>query len=161
MKARLAVVALVPMLLVATGCRWRDRAEESEGTIVPLAGETVDGQITTADGRVRTYHLYVPGGPADEPAPLLIALHGGTGSGTQFRRNSGLDALADEHGFLVVYPDGVGVGPRDSLRTWNGGYCCGPAARAITKTRPRTVCAWCSTVRPNGPASATLAAARR
>lgn len=148
MKARLAVVVLVPLLLVGVGCRERDRGADTgdvDGTgatggtgdaIVPVAGRTVDGRLTTADGRERTYHLYVPGGLVDASSdapvstvPLLIALHGGTGSGTQFRRNSGFDALADEHGFLVVYPDGVGVGPSEKLRTWNGGYCCGPAAR--------------------------------
>jgi polyhydroxybutyrate depolymerase len=51
------------------------------------------------------------------------------GSGTQFRRTSGLDGLAESNRFLVVYPDGVGVkvGGTEQLRTWNGGYCCGRA----------------------------------
>jgi polyhydroxybutyrate depolymerase len=62
--------------------------------------------------------------------PLLVALHGGTGWGTQFERNSGFDGLAEANGFIVVYPDGIGAGPGGrALRTWNGGYCCGPAAR--------------------------------
>ena len=64
------------------------------------------------------------------PVPLLVALHGGTGWGTQYEQNSGFDQLADQHGFIVVYPDGVGVGRNGTaLRTWNGGACCGPAAR--------------------------------
>ena len=65
-----------------------------------------------------------------QPVPLLVALHGGTGSGTQFEQNSGFDQLADRYGFIVVYPDGVGIGRKgNALRTWNGGGCCGPAAR--------------------------------
>jgi polyhydroxybutyrate depolymerase len=95
------------------------------------AAASTQGTLRTADGRERTYHLYVP--PNLVPGasvPLLVALHGGTGWGTQFEQNSGFDQLADRHGFIVVYPDGVGVGRSGTaLRTWNGGDCCGPAAR--------------------------------
>jgi polyhydroxybutyrate depolymerase len=62
--------------------------------------------------------------------PLLVALHGGTGWGAQFQRNSGFDGLAEANGFLAVFPDGTGVGADGTdLRTWNAGYCCGSAAR--------------------------------
>lgn len=95
------------------------------------SGSSTTLTIRTTDGRDRTAHLYVPATlPDDTAVPLLVALHGGTGWGTQFETTSGFDALADEHGFLVVYPDGVGIGAAgDQLRTWNGGVCCGPAAR--------------------------------
>ena len=59
-------------------------------------------------------------------------MHGGGGSGEQFERTSGFDAVADQRGWLVAYPDGVGGGAGgDRLRTWNGGagYCCGAAER--------------------------------
>ncbi len=80
--------------------------------------------------RVRTYELYVPTTLPDGQVPLLVALHGGTGWGKQFERNSGLDGLAEANGFLVVFPDGIGTGADGTdLRTWNAGYCCGPAAR--------------------------------
>ncbi|MEY4231059.1 MAG: hypothetical protein RLZZ362_1908, partial [Actinomycetota bacterium] len=77
------------------------------------------------------YRLYVPASLASgAPVPLLVALHGGTGSSAQFAANSGFDGLAEANGFLVVYPDGVGIGPDGSgLQTWNGGSCCGPAVR--------------------------------
>jgi polyhydroxybutyrate depolymerase len=92
---------------------------------------STDGMLRTPDGRDRTYHLYVPSNlTAGQRVPLLVALHGGTGWGTQFEQNSGFDQLADQHGFIVVYPDGIGIGRRGTaLRTWNGGGCCGPAAR--------------------------------
>ena len=91
----------------------------------------MDGSLHTADGRDRTYHVYVPATlPASTSVPRLIALHGGTGWGTQFERNSGFDALAEANGFIVVYPDGIGIGADGaSLRTWNGGACCGPAVK--------------------------------
>jgi len=95
---------------------------------------TIDASLTTPDGRNRTYHLYVPStigaGASGVPVPLLVALHGGTGSGVQFERNSGFDGLAEANRFIVVYPDGIGVGATGTaLRTWNGGACCGPATR--------------------------------
>ena len=103
---------------------WPDRP-----AVDPI-GQTIDAATVTADGRTRTSHLYVPTTlPAGEPVPLLVALHGGTGWGRQFQRSSGFDGIAEANGFLVVFPDGVGVGPTETLRTWNGGICCGPAAR--------------------------------
>jgi polyhydroxybutyrate depolymerase len=97
----------------------------------PTAGSPSDLTVRTPDGRDRTARIYVPAAlPPDERAPLLVALHGGTGWGAQFELTSDYDRLADEHGFIVVYPDGIGIGPNtDQLRTWNGGICCGPAMR--------------------------------
>lgn len=98
---------------------------------VTPSGQSTAGQLQTADGRARTYRLYVPASlDASAPAPLLVALHGGLGTSAQFEANSGFDGLAEANGFVVVYPDGIGArtdgtGPQ----TWNGGYCCGPAAR--------------------------------
>lgn len=89
--------------------------------------------LTTPDGRTRSYRLYVPRSlPRDRAVPLLVALHGGFGSGEQFEANSGFDALADSHRFIVAYPDGTPIRSRGALsdaRVWNGGRCCGPAAR--------------------------------
>ena len=91
------------------------------------AGTTVDGTLEV-DGRSRTYHVHYPTTAPDGPAPLVIGLHGGLGSGRQFETNTGFDAVADANGFVVVYPDGIGgvMGNQD-LRTWNAGNCCGPA----------------------------------
>jgi polyhydroxybutyrate depolymerase len=49
----------------------------------------------------------------------------------QFSRNSGLDGVATSNRFIVVYPEGIGRLPDGSggAQTWNGGKCCGPAAR--------------------------------
>lgn len=98
-------------------------------TVSPPAGPTViDSSITQPDSRVRTYRLYVPSSLPDGPAPLLIAMHGGTGWGTQFEANSGFDDLAEAHGFIVAYPDGIKI-PALPGGVWNGGNCCGHAAR--------------------------------
>jgi polyhydroxybutyrate depolymerase len=98
-------------------------------TAAPVGGD-VEGGIVTADGRTRTYRIHVPDGLSGQPAPLLVAMHGGTGWAAQFERSSGFDAQADAHGVIVVYPDGVGNGPDETTtRTWNAGDCCGPAVR--------------------------------
>ncbi len=90
-------------------------------------GSVSDESLITPDGRERTFRVYVPSTlPADEEVPLLLALHGGTGSGEQFESNSGFDELAEANGFIAVYPDGTEIGTLPG-RVWNGGSCCGPA----------------------------------
>lgn len=66
-------------------------------------------------GRTRTFRLRVPERMQPRP-PLLVVLHGGGGHGAIAERLHGarFDALADEAGVLVAYPDGVD-------RHWNDG----------------------------------------
>lgn len=47
-----------------------------------------------------------PGGAGDRPIPLVVLLHGSSGTGAEILRASGLAATADAHGFAVAYPDG-------------------------------------------------------
>jgi hypothetical protein len=51
--------------------------------------------------------LYVPR-QLSAHAPLLVLLHGSRQTGASFRRATGyaFDRLADQHGFVAVYPDG-------------------------------------------------------
>ncbi|MEM7122799.1 MAG: PHB depolymerase family esterase [Pseudomonadota bacterium] len=57
-------------------------------------------------GTERAFDVYVPDGIAT-PAPAVVLLHGGGGSGRQLRRHTDFNELADENGFVVIYPDGV------------------------------------------------------
>ena len=97
---------------------------------VDAAGTSTEGVLTTSDGRTRRYRTYVPAGlPAGSAVPLVIALHGGLGTSLQFAANSGLNGFAESNRFIAVYPDGIGNQPDGTgYQTWNGGYCCGPAA---------------------------------
>jgi len=79
-------------------------------------------QVSMPGGR--SYRIDLPADP--QGAPILLALHGGGGSPDQFARNSGLSGPAIRAGYAVIYPQGSG---RAGLYTWNGGYCCGHAAR--------------------------------
>ena len=74
----------------------------------------------------RTYTVRLPSAyDGSTPLPLVIAMHGGFGSGTQLENQSQLSVTAEQEGFIVVYPDGV---PSPiNIRTWNAGGCCGYA----------------------------------
>jgi len=74
-------------------------------------------------GRRRTFLVHVPPQyQQTRPAPLVILLHGGNGSGAKMEQMTGFDTVADREGLVAVYPDGTGP-----LKTWNGGICCGYA----------------------------------
>jgi polyhydroxybutyrate depolymerase len=57
-------------------------------------------------GLNRTYQLHVPGG-VDHPAGLVINLHGAGATGATQASITNYNAAADQHGFAVVYPDGI------------------------------------------------------
>ncbi|WP_168169237.1 PHB depolymerase family esterase [Thermococcus sp. 5-4] len=81
----------------------------------PYPGD-VRGSILV-DGLERTYIVHFPPNfSEDEHLPLLIALHGGGGTGFDMERltRGGLNILADRERFVVVYPDGI-------ERHWNDG----------------------------------------
>ncbi len=59
------------------------------------------------DGLERDYYLHVPEGADGEPWPLVVVLHGRGGDGPGMARLTDFDAIADEHGFIAVYPSGV------------------------------------------------------
>lgn len=57
-------------------------------------------------GLDRTYQLHVPDG-VEPPAGLVINLHGAGSTGAQQASATNYNAAADQHGFAVVYPDGI------------------------------------------------------
>jgi polyhydroxybutyrate depolymerase len=58
-------------------------------------------------GHVREVRVHVPPGYSPEvPVPLLLNLHGTGSTAAKQEAQTGLDATADAHGFLVAYPQG-------------------------------------------------------
>ncbi len=78
--------------------------------------ETATGSIRWG-GLERSYRIHVPSSHGKTGrSPLVIALHGGGGTGERMERLTlgGLNRLADRDGFVVVYPDGI-------EKHWNDG----------------------------------------
>lgn len=88
-----------------------------------------DDHIVTVDGVARSFVVHMPT-HLPNPAPVVLVFHGTGGRPQTIERKSGMDELADEHGFVAVYPAGTG---RDSGRrgTWNIGGQDGGAASNI------------------------------
>jgi polyhydroxybutyrate depolymerase len=60
------------------------------------------------DGWARTWTVYVPSSydPAS-PMPAVVTLHGRFGSGAGTAVYTGMNDIAEEHGFIAIYPDGL------------------------------------------------------
>lgn len=78
--------------------------------LIGVSGQA-QANILEFDGITREYLIHVPD-TLQQSVPLVLALHGGGGSASQFRAETDYDELADEQGFIVVYPQGVN-------REWN------------------------------------------
>lgn len=57
-------------------------------------------------GLKRTYLLHVPAG-LEHPKALVLNLHGGSQTGRKQAALSNYNAVADRHGWIVAYPDGI------------------------------------------------------
>lgn len=69
----------------------------------PSAGSFVEGRFSGPQGAL-DYKLYTPVGSTRRRLPLVVMLHGCTQSAGDFAAGSGMNAVADEMGFLVLYP---------------------------------------------------------
>jgi polyhydroxybutyrate depolymerase len=88
------------------------------------ADQANSGAVATPRGP-REYLLYVPPGyDPSKATPLVISMHGAMMWPAQQRDMTGWNRLADEHGFIVLYPSGEGgrvrvfeLGPADLKAT--------------------------------------------
>jgi polyhydroxybutyrate depolymerase len=73
------------------------------------------------DGLPRSYIRYEPAGlDVSIPVPLVLVLHARGGNGAGAERAYGMSQLAEQNGFVVVYPDALGA-----ARAWNAGQVAG------------------------------------
>ena len=64
-------------------------------------------------GQCRDYIIHVPPNHFEAPLPAILAFHGGQGNGRLFALQTGFSRLARQEGFIVVYPNAIGL--------WNDG----------------------------------------
>ena len=122
---RKLLIASTIFLLTSFACTRLTPATPNTSSSLPL-GETT--HTLTHNGRNRSYILYIPAtANLSQPVPLVFVFHGGTGNAESAIHMSGFNEVADQNGFVVVYPNGTGPWRGDKLLTWNGGTCCGYA----------------------------------
>lgn len=116
-------VLILGLLTLSLGCKKDNSTDDSSPKEFRFT-ETIK-----VDGLDRTYLLNLPPNYySGDNFSLVIALHGGGGSATQFESTCLLTKKADAAGFIVVYPNGVKSNGPLKLQTWNAGTCCDYAA---------------------------------
>jgi len=71
--------------------------------------DRTNGKIKSS-GMTRRFYLHVPKSVRrSDPTPLVITFHGFAEWPAHVMRTSGWNKLADQYGFLVVYPSGTGM----------------------------------------------------
>jgi len=95
--------------IAAPACRPTVREAEAPGSFEAREFSNRAGTLS--------YKVYVPARMADGPRPMVVMLHGCTQSANDFAAGTQMNRLAEEHGFLVVYPEqGAQANPS---KCWN------------------------------------------
>ena len=91
----------------SSGCSHNSAAVErsSEASVQQLRSGGID----------REYRVYIPAAVSN-PAPLVLNLHGRSGSGEFQERYSGFIPVAEREGFVLISPEGTGA-----MRAWSAG----------------------------------------
>ena len=107
MRKILSLILIINVSLIGLSCKKSDYGSEEHS--IPINGEKRSFLLHEISAR-------------DTLSPLILALHGGTGSAINIEEQSLLSSTADENGFFVCYPEG-------KYKTWNAGACCGKAEK--------------------------------
>lgn len=70
---------------------------------IPEGAQFLSRSFACAAGS-RNYKVYIPRRPQTGRRALLVMLHGGTQDADDFAAGTRMNALAEEHGFMVAYP---------------------------------------------------------
>jgi len=116
------IIVLVLLALDLASCASTARNGD------PHPGAALDRKMDLrAGGFRRSYRVHVPRGyTPDRTWPLVVVIHGAFSGAREMEKHSRFSELADREGFIVLYPNGMGL--FGLLRHWNAGHCCGKAA---------------------------------
>lgn len=98
-----AAIAVQRALAPSPPAKRNTAAKPAQRHQRPLPGSFVTGEFTGTKGSL-AYKLYTPAGSARRRMPLIVMLHGCGQSAADFATGTGMNRLADELGFLVLYP---------------------------------------------------------
>lgn len=119
--SRLRSLFFAPVLgvLMLAGCSTGESPDD-----LPAQGTTSEIRYSGLLGQYRSL-VYVPATVrADQPAPLVVVLHGANTTAEQQRDANLFDPVADRERFIVMYPDhetdgSLGLHPLQSWRFWD------------------------------------------
>lgn len=117
--------ALACSVLLFSGCSFgvdtAGNMPDAQGCGDAVASGFYEGTLQHGE-RERSFNVYIPEGYDGETRrPLVVAMHGGFGTGAVFEEQARFAPAADRHDYLVAYPNGV-------WRAFNAGTCCGKPA---------------------------------
>ncbi len=72
-----------------------------------VAGNRVRGTLFSG-GLSRSYEIYTPSGFGTTPLPVLFVFHDEDSDGNDIADITGFDAVAEQEGFIAVYPNATG-----------------------------------------------------
>ena len=125
MVRRLVPAAAAVFVLLGGGCGGGGTPSVTPSSATPSSAPVVrpapgDHKLTLDHaGKRRTYTVHAPPSYQQGTAlPVVIAMHFSPGSAEAIQSMAGLDARADQRGFLVAYPEGLSG-------SYNALVCCG------------------------------------
>lgn len=116
---RAILVTFSGLLLGCSGGTIEDNVSPACGSeSAPLDLRRISMDV---NGMTRVFVMSAPAVPAGTQLPVVFGFHGGGGSYVPFVQESEFEALAEEEGFITVYPKAVLVEPNEGEWILNTG----------------------------------------
>ncbi|WP_152052632.1 alpha/beta hydrolase family esterase [Tautonia marina] len=124
-------LGVIVLAVLALAARRTENPEAFANSTHPRFDDSQEGRhqgTIEVAGHSWSFALHVPAGyeaDSDRQWPLVLALHGASGSGTAFLDEAGWDDLADREGVIIAAPSGLPMRPEVSPsrvfnpRLWN------------------------------------------